>query len=290
MVACLGMFRDLLSGDDVDVDMGKESLPSYVKRLVDGSFQCLWCDSKQLASLDFVEAHLRGKEHTKRCVNCGISPYGSSAHCQEAAEYISLYGMDPWARLKHWPACIVERGMFWECSQCGGKKFQTQRAVNEHLLEKIHNHQVQQVHQVQDLLMMSSQDIPVRLPMSTEDTPREFIWQRDAGWPACIVEDGEFWRCTLCKKRFNSNSTVDAHLKHPRHVASASVENSVRARALAKDRLEKLGRSINIERKECYLCERSFGSISEVEQHFQDLHHIANWYESTTDCVMMTSH
>ena len=263
--------------------------PLYVTKLLDGSFQCLWCDSKQLACADILEAHLRGKDHNKRCGNSGISPYGSASHNQEATDYITLYGSDPWARLKHWPTCIVEKGMYWECVKCAKKKFQTQRAVNDHLQDRSHFLQDQATADLQ------SEEVP----SENQELPPQEPWERDPSWPAYIVDEQQYWMCILCTKKFNAKSTVEQHLKHPRHLSKLTpsaptavphlpgqpVNPTVREKALAKDRRERFGSFINIEKKECFLCEKSFGSISQVEDHFHDLLHLANWYESTIDCL-----
>jgi len=224
-----------------------QSLPVYIKRLEDGNYQCLWCDSKQLACLEFVTAHLRGKDHTKRCLNSGISPFGSSTHNQEAANYMSLYGTDPWARMRHWPACIADRGLYWECQLCGNKKFQTQRAVNDHLLEKDHH------------------EVP---SMSVERAVLN-AWERDPSWPDCIVDEADFWLCNLCCKKFNAHSTVDQHLTHPRHLSKIPP-------AVKCDRFSAF---IDPQQRECFLCEKSFSTTLETQQHSQDLLHFARWYE-----------
>lgn len=263
--------------------------PLYVTELPDGSFKCLWCDSKQLACAEILEAHLRGKDHNKRFGNSGISPYGVASHNREATDYITLYGCDPWARLKHWPACIVEKGMYWECVKCANKKFQTQRAVNDHLQDRSH------FLQDQATLDLLSEEVL----SENRQSPSQETWERDSSWPACIVDDQQFWMCILCTKKFNARSTVEQHLKHPRHLSKITpagpaavpplhgraINATVREKALAKDRRERFGSFINIEKKECFLCEKSFGSISQVEDHFNDLVHLANWYESSIDCL-----
>lgn len=132
------------------------------------------------------------------------------------------------------------------------------------------------------------------VPDENRQLPSQETWERDPGWPTCIVDEEEYWMCILCRKKFNAKPTVEQHLKHPRHLSkqtssSAAVAvargNAVREKALEKDRMERFGSFINIEKKDCFLCERTFGSISQVEDHFNDLVHLANWYESTIDCL-----
>ena len=258
------------------------SYPPYVQANADGSYVCLWCESKLLASADQLSAHLYGKEHTKRCANSSISPYGSVGHEAEVAAYVTLYGHDPYARLRHWPACIEETELYWSCSACGGKKFQTQRAVNDHLLEASHADRLSRV--------TSQQAMNTSSPVS--NTARD--------WPECIKDEGQFWTCTVCVKKFNSEALVNDHLVHPRHVqrVTSQTESSserktnrsgnklwsaVKEEAERKLRLERLARFIDFDRLECRLCELKFSSLRETENHIDDLVHIAHNYEFTID-------
>ena len=419
-------YRDLLSGDfDEDglcqpyAQVPRNRWPKYVESLPDGSYRCMWCDGRSLTCAETLEMHLRGKEHTKRCANSSIPPYGSDGHFTEANRYVAEYGHDPYARLKHWPQCIVEEGMFYVCRCCGSRKYQTQRAVNDHLAEQSHIHRAGRFDDESPVRQAVASSSPAlagtrydsRLdvmditsgyastssvepvvtstsPMysSPADAPPAFIggpsWMEvaDRTWPTCIIADGDgyHWRCTVCSKKFNCNAGVDAHLVHPKHISrmsyaassswskaypsampsggvvsdaliagpsynrtpppaaestastttdvlkrmlgemtsvgsadtSAGIKRPVaamdvstdeipantflsvpsgldplRQRALEKQRLERLATFVNLDRKECYLCERKFDAMHEVDQHLDDLGHIASWYQYTIDGI-----
>jgi len=296
---------DLLTGDHTDEDhMDSVSVapalagpvwPAYVDITPLGFYRCLWCESSQLQSSEVLEMHLRGKDHTKRCYNSSISPYGSETHLQEVTEYVKLYGHDPYARLQPWPECIVEEGIFYVCRCCGNRKFQTQRAVNEHLLEASHIDRAGRFDDVSPMRQRPPSDNhQAASPATSSDA-----WMRDPAWPDCIVddEDGMHWRCSLCAKKFNAHGIVDAHLEHPKHLAklkgggefgqpSLGDLDPIRERARELQRMERLATHIDPVRRECRLCERRFESGKETDDHVEDLGHLSAFYEFLVDKVV----
>lgn len=280
----------LSMGDDF-MSAPPASYPSYVDAVGDGTYRCLWCDAKLLASEDQLVAHLQGKEHTKRCANSGISPFGAPDHDAEVTLYVAEYGHNPYARMKHWPACIQENDMYWACTVCGNKKFQTQRGVNDHLIESSHIERSNR--STGDHAMAETGS-----PISGTRTPKQ--------WPQCIVDDGDFWSCTVCGKKFNSEAVVDDHLQHPKHVQRVAYQaqvleaafapvaqtaapkdrfSAVKEQAATKQRLERLARFIDFDTKACSLCEEKFESVRDTENHIDDLIHIAHNYEFTIDNI-----
>ncbi len=220
------------------------SLP-YVEATQWG-FKCLWCD-RMMHSADQMDMHLHGKEHSRRCINSGISPYGDPDHEAEAIAYVQLYGHDPYARLAHWPDCIEASGQFWVCKLCkdGKKKYQTQRDVNDHLSEESHIR-----HMAGDYLS------------SGTNSPNQ-------EWPACVVQDGHFWKCTRCNLKFNSPQGVEAHLVHPRHVKRA---------APASNQTHEWSDTL----LGCYLCMDFYDKLVE-DDHMSSLGHICAMYCITVD-------
>lgn len=260
--------------------------PACVDVHPDGSFACRWC-KKQLVSGEMLEAHLRGKEHSKRLANSGIPMYKCPGHMEHVAEYVRLYGDEPYARFAHWPDTIVDAGLFWECRACVGKrKFHTQAAVNEHLVghTKTEGNEAEVGGFVKEPpLTVKSEETPIR----TENAPSSSWFERNPHWPSHIVshEDGVHWSCELCGKKFNSNEGVDAHLVHPKHVARASGMTGVREVAITQLRQRELGRFVDRARRECFMCETQFASEREMDDHIDDLLHLRNYYAFTVDLV-----
>ena len=273
--------------------------PAYVDiDPVNQSFRCVWCD-RTLFSEDQLDMHLRGKEHTKRCANCDISAYGSEFHKDEVDAYVREYGHDLYARLKHWPQFIGETEQYWYCTSCG-KNFQTQRAVNLHLSEVDHSGTKAIKVQKTD----NEGGGYASLTESLDDQTR--LEERPDTWPDCIVEDGQFWKCTACNKKFNSNAIVESHLVHATHmrrtaspaletVASSSgppsrsstprVTDNVESVAREKKRRERLSQFIDFEAKRCSICCMQFASLRDTEDHIEDFFHLGNYLQFTIDHI-----
>jgi hypothetical protein len=100
------------------------------------NFICRWCD-KRGADEVFLQAHLEGKEHAKKCANVGVPNYGEPGHLEAVRKFVADYGFDIWARGKHWPAWIVDTPTCWKCTMCA-KGLVTRFAVEEHL-EELHS-------------------------------------------------------------------------------------------------------------------------------------------------------
>lgn len=220
------------------------SLP-YVETTQWG-YKCLWCQ-RMMQTGDQMDMHLNGKEHSRRCINSGISPYGDPTHEKEATEYVRMYGHDPYARLAHWPDCIEESGQFWTCRVCkdGKKKYQTQRDVNDHLRDESH-------------ISRASYDYQSSGPGTPSNE-----------WPDCIVKDGHFWKCTLCNNKFNAPQTVEIHLEHPKHLKRVARTNH----QFADSSFE------SDETEGCYLCM----DLYDDDDHLSSLGHICAMYCTTVD-------
>lgn len=257
-------------------DKATDSYPAYIEvDSVNQSFKCIWCDRTLLGG-DQLDMHLRGKEHTKRCANSDISPYGSESHDSEVRAYVAQYGHDLYARLVHWPDLIQVTDQYYRCSKCQ-KNFQTQKSVNQHLIDTDHAGRGVKAQRTE------ISDGYASLTESLESIG----FERPATWPACIVEEGDFWRCTLCDKKFNSSSIVEDHLVHPKHVGRVGVSTQsvgrppsppgVEQLAQAKQRRENFAKSINFEEKYCSICFKRFSTLREAEDHVDELSHLGNY-------------
>lgn len=288
-----------LDDNAMNQDQDSSPYPMYVDiDPVNQSFRCIWCD-RTLYSQEQLNMHLRGKEHTKRCANCDISPYESENHIDEVQAYVREYGNNLYARLKHWPAFIGETDQYWYCSSCG-KNFQTQRAVNIHLNEVDHSGSKAVKLQKTD----SEGAGYVSLTESLDDQSR--LEERPNNWPDCIVADGHFWKCTACNKKFNSNAIVESHLVHPTHIKrtvspelesiipdpgsssrtfTPQIPDSIEAVARDKKRRERLARFIDFEAKKCSICSMQFASLRDTEDHIEDFYHLGNYLQFTIDHI-----
>lgn len=259
-------------------------LPVNVQVLSDGSFRCIWCN-KTLYGTEQLEGHLTGKGHRSRLLNMDISPYGLPTHFEEVEEYVSNYGHNLYARLKHWPVCIEETATDWLCRSCG-KRFQTHSAVNFHLKDVAHS-------------PSGKPDVEME---EGGGYPELETWERPAHWPTCIVSDGNFWKCEICNKRFNNIQVVEIHLKHERHtnkltesptrvqMADATrpkpggnqiVTLSSRLKAESKEMVKTLSQFIQFDERRCRLCDCVFQTLRETEEHADDLGHIGRYLQYT---------
>jgi hypothetical protein len=210
-------------------------------------FKCNWCN-KTLQSFDQLEGHLVGKEHTRFCSKVDIPPYGSAGHLEFAASYVQQYGNNPYARLVHWPDCIVDEGQHWVCRMCKNLKFQTQKLVNDHLRDATH----------------------VKRNLELGRRAWDPLGETDIGssqWPEYITQDDVHWKCSLCSKKFNSEQTLEKHLVHSKHINKVAiwrkgmgVEHTPSVNGLAS----------------CYLCMSHFDQS--VEDHNRSLQHICATY------------
>jgi hypothetical protein len=263
--------------------------PANIAAYSDESFRCLWCE-RTLYGKAQLEEHLEGNEHTRKCVNSDIPPYGSADHFEKVADYVNLYGHNVYARLKEWPECISEKATDWKCELCN-KHFQTQSGVSAHLKSSSHTSKLE--------IGYASLSESLDADMSGEDIPN---------WPACIQEDGLFWKCTFCDKKFNSVAQVDSHLQHPKHAAnilgtptkrshspSKSIDHAVvgenhereedeevlvvRRLAEEKERKQRLSIHVNFDDRSCRMCRQRFGSLKETEDHVTAFEHLANYLD-----------
>ena len=177
----------------------KKLYPANIAGKSLGAFSCLWCN-KTLTCTEILEAHLQGKEHSKRCANSGIPLYGQPGHFEHVAEYVRLYGNDPYARLVHWPPTIVDSGMFWTCTECG-TKFHTQKAVNDHL---------DLGHTVRPLIAVPKSATKYTQQVH-EGQPEKFVYpQLDDALP--FITTGE---CSLCNSKFSTSTKIhEQELEH----------------------------------------------------------------------------
>ena len=224
-------------------DSGPSSkYPANIQAFADGSFKCHWCE-KLLFGDEQLEGHLQGKEHRKKCLNSDISPYGMPDHFKQVEEYVSAYGHNLYARLRHWPVCIVETAYDWACEVCK-KRFQTQASVNQHLEDPEHVSRSQSPTRVRN----SPQPAKVR-PLSAERTDS--------------LDDRPVKR-KESEKRLRPSSRVPS---------------PIRARAEEMDRLARISAMVDFEARKCKLCWLSFETLKQTEEHVEQPRHLANYLQ-----------
>jgi hypothetical protein len=184
------------------------SLPVYVHVDEEGCLVCKFCQKKAWDE-GMMETHLQGKEHAKKCSSRGLPLYGEPRHVDEAKAYIYEYGYDEYARLSHWPECILDGGMTWNCTQCN-KKFPTQAGVNEHLKEPNHTgRSTGPPPPARPAVRVPSRSAPRLVPPS--DAP-VLVPPPPPGVPSIPLS------CQICLVDFNDPDTYDRHVKTLAHI------------------------------------------------------------------------
>jgi hypothetical protein len=213
--------------------------PPNIQAFSDGSYRCLWCE-KTFYGEEQLEGHLQGKEHRKRCLNCDILPYGMPEHFREVEEYVSSYGHNLYARLKHWPVFIAETEYDWSCELCR-KRFQTQTLVNQHLTEVDHTDR--------------EEPSPMERRYSSPLSPKV---DRQERTPIPRTEElpGE--------KKSRQGSRVPS---------------PIRAMAAEKERVARMSAMIDFDNLKCPICRMTFGTLKETEEHVETIRHIASYLE-----------
>lgn len=217
--------------------------PANIQGFSDASFRCLWCE-KTLFGEEQLEGHLQGKEHRKRCLNCDIVPYGMPEHFEQIEEYVSSYGNNLYARLRHWPAFIGESKFDWSCDLCN-KRFQTQAMVTQHLSDVNHS-----------------------------STGMEIV--RNPSPPTAGGKSSS--SPTYSPKVERREQRMERGEKRARP-GLVRVPSPVRALAEEKERIARMSAMMDFEAMHCPICQLSFGSLKATEEHVESLRHAASYLE-----------
>lgn len=159
-------------------------------------YRCTLCDAKAASEI-ILQAHLSGKDHTKRVANKQWYTQQSQGQlgCESDTFIIPAY-------------CeYIEAEERYVCLWC------EKRADGVEML-KIH------LHGNEHRKRCSNIGIPgFGEPLHLEKANRYFekhgadLWARDPDWPEFIIDEPTCWNCSMCRKKFITPVTVTEHLK-----------------------------------------------------------------------------
>jgi DNA-directed RNA polymerase subunit RPC12/RpoP len=182
-------------------------------------YRCTLCSAKA-ASEVVLQAHLSGKEHTKRLSNKAWyteKPAGGSISNLSTGIIAPAYC--------EWIASEARYVCLW-CE----KKADSVEMLTVHLEGNEHSKKCANI------------GIPsFGEPRHMEEAKKYFdqyganLWARQAEWPDFLVDQATCWNCTMCKKKFLTPVSVNEHLKD-KHSGRKCVEKAIMSSASSTSR------------------------------------------------------
>jgi len=225
-------------------------------------YRCTLCSAKAASEL-VLQAHLSGKEHTKRLSNKEWYMEKPDANDSNFSAQISSI-------LPAYCEYIAGEGRF-VCLWCE-KKADSVEMLTVHLQGNEHSKKCGNIG-------IPSFGEPQHLEESRNyyDLYGADLWARQTEWPDFLVDQANCWNCTMCKKKFLTPVSVNEHLKD-KHSGRKCVEKAIKLTSSSSSNRQRpsaplrfpFAELVRVDYEgefECNVCYIPFPTLEDLERH-----------------------